>query len=397
MRSRRFSHAHRKIAPLAGAVLLLLFVGAWRGAGQSPAWLSAPRTVAPGVDYYTSTDPSLVDPAGPLAVYLLKLDPARVRLASVLSNDEVYGAETVDSIAERHHAVAAINGGFFNTKNGEPVGLLKVAGVLVSDTPITKGMVAIQSPAKGRTTLDFDQASVSVALTFKEGGHDWRVPVDGVDTTRERGKLMLYNASYHADTDTAPEGTEWVLTGRPLTVREIRSNTGHTLIPRDGIVLSYGGVDLPPPLEALRLNVRVDMVTAWKTLNGLSPSQLDRVDDIVNGAGLLRRKGRLFTDWTVEKLAHDTFLDVRHPRTLIGVDDHGFIWLAAIDGRQPDHSVGMMFSDLQRLCDRLHLRDALNLDGGGSTTMVIGGEIVNKPSDAAGPRPVSDAILVTIR
>jgi hypothetical protein len=208
---------------------------------------------------------------------------------------------------------------------------------------------------------------------------------------------MLYNASYHADTDTAPEGTEWVLTGRPLTVREIRSNTGHTLIPRDGIVLSYGGVDLPPPLEALRLNVRVDMVTAWKTLNGLSPSQLDRVDDIVNGAGLLRRKGRLFTDWTVEKLAHDTFLDVRHPRTLIGVDDHGFIWLAAIDGRQPDHSVGMMFSDLQRLCDRLHLRDALNLDGGGSTTMVIGGEIVNKPSDAAGPRPVSDAILVTIR
>jgi exopolysaccharide biosynthesis protein len=49
------------------------------------------------------------------------------------------------------------------------------------------------------------------------------------------------------------------------------------------------------------------------------------------------------------------------------------------------------------LCDRLGLRDALNLDGGGSTTMVINGEIVNRPSDAAGPRPVSDAILVTLR
>jgi len=50
-----------------------------------------------------------------------------------------------------------------------------------------------------------------------------------------------------------------------------------------------------------------------------------------------------------------------------------------------------------RLCDRLDLRDALNLDGGGSTTMVVQGKIVNRPSDAGGPRPVSDAILVKLR
>ena len=42
----------------------------------------------------------------------------------------------------------------------------------------------------------------------------------------------------------------------------------------------------------------------------------------------------------------------------------------------------------------LHLTDALNLDGGGSTTMVVNGQIVNKPSDAGGARPVGDAILV---
>jgi exopolysaccharide biosynthesis protein len=41
--------------------------------------------------------------------------------------------------------------------------------------------------------------------------------------------------------------------------------------------------------------------------------------------------------------------------------------------------------------------DALNLDGGGSTTMVANGAIVNRPSDAAGPRPVSDAIVVVKR
>ena len=57
----------------------------------------------------------------------------------------------------------------------------------------------------------------------------------------------------------------------------------------------------------------------------------------------------------------------------------------------------MTFADCSTLCDRLDLTDALNLDGGGSTTMVVKGAIVNKPSDAAGPRPVSDALLVMAR
>jgi exopolysaccharide biosynthesis protein len=54
----------------------------------------------------------------------------------------------------------------------------------------------------------------------------------------------------------------------------------------------------------------------------------------------------------------------------------------------------MSFTELQSLARRLGLRSALNLDGGGSTTMVVQGQIVNHPSDATGPRPVSDAILV---
>ena len=83
-----------------------------------------------------------------------------------------------------------------------------------------------------------------------------------------------------------------------------------------------------------------------------------------------------------ETLQPTTFTDVRHPRTLIGIDRHGAIWLVAIDGRQPDHSVGMTFAELLALCNRLDLVDALNLDGGGSTTMVVKGEVVNKPSDA---------------
>ena len=381
---------------LLARLLLVLWAGATLAA-QSRAWLPGPEPVAPGVEYFTSTDRSLVDSEGPIAVYLLKLDPAKVRLASVLSNDEVFDAEPVQPIAERHHAIAAINAGFFNTRNGEPVGLLKVAGELVSDIGIPKGAVAIRSPPRGRTELEFDQITARVSMEFKTRGRRWVVPIDGVDTTRERGKLMLYTPAYHADTDTAANGTEWVLQGRPLKVADIRIDAGHTPIPRNGVVLSFGGLDLPDHLAALARGVEVRLTTNWTTLNGVSAKHLENADHVVNGNGLLRVKSRLLTEWQVERFSGTDFTKMRHPRTIIGVDRKGFIWLGAIDGRQPDYSIGMNFAELQRLADRLQLTDALNLDGGGSTTMVIKNQIVNRPSDPTGPRPVSDAILVTIR
>ena len=225
------------------------------------------------------------------------------------------------------------------------------------------------------------------------------MPIDGVDTTRERGKVMLYTPAYHGDTDTATNGTEWIIRGGATpAVTSIRKDAGRTPIPRDGVVLSYGGLELPDELGALDVGTRVTFETTWKSANGLPTTRLERADHIVNGAGLLRLNGVTPTNWqTHERLVPETFINARHPRTVIGVDRHGFIWLAAIDGRQSDHSIGMNFADLLRLCDRLELRDALNLDGGGSTTMVVNGKVVNRPSDATGPRAVSDAILVKSR
>jgi len=388
----------RHHAPPVALLALVLLLGSTTLAYRQVIWLGGPRVIATGVEYYTSTDRTLVEPAAPIAVFMLKLDPRRARLDSALSNDEVMGAETVDALATRRQALAAVNGGFFNTRTGEPVSLLKVAGVIVSDNPATKGAVVIQSPPRGRTELLFDQIAVRVTLKFRALGRDYVVPIDGVDTTRERGKLMLFTPLYHADTDTALNGTEWTLDGKPLKVKDVRPNMGHTPIPRTGAVLSYGGIALPDALAVLAPGVPVAFEPAWKTLNGLTAKELDRADAIVNGAGLLRLRGKTPINWeSGESLNPGNFINMRHPRTMIGVDRHGFIWLAAVDGRQPEYSVGMTFADLGRLCDRLELTGALNLDGGGSTTMVVQGRIVNRPSDPAGPRAVSDAILVSVR
>jgi hypothetical protein len=177
----------------------------------------------------------------------------------------------------------------------------------------------------------------------------------------------------------------------------MRPGVGRSRIPRHGVVLSYGGTTLPPALTALTEDVEVSMTTAWKSARGLPPETFELASDIVAGAGLLRHDGVVVSDWKAEGLATDAFTAGRHPRTLIGVDRRGQVWLAAVDGRLPNYSVGMTFADLERLADRLQLTDALNLDGGGSTTMVVKGQVVNKPSDPAGARPVGDALLVVGR
>ena len=375
------------------AVCVALLTGC-RADRDADSWLSAPEILAPGVEFYRTTDPSLVEGAGPIAAFLLRLDPARVRLTSVLSNDQVADAETVQSIAVRHRALAAINGGYFNSVNGEPTGVLKVSGELVSDASLLKGAVIVASRPGTPTSLTFDQLSAKMSITFGRGDEQRRVSIDGVDTTRERGKLMLYTPAYQEDTDTAPTGTEWIVDGDPRRVIEVRSKAGHTVIPRTGLVLSYGGITLPPPLTELAVGTVLQLETEWRTTRGLPASVFEGADHVINGAGLLRWQGNVVSDWTSEALTAELFTDVRHPRTLIGQDDRGAIWLVAVDGRQLDYSIGMRFADLQRLASRLHLTDALNLDGGGSTTMVVNGQIANKPSDAGGARPVSDAILV---
>ena len=99
-----------------------------------------------------------------------------------------------------------------------------------------------------------------------------------------------------------------------------------------------------------------------------------------------------------------TFADERHPRTAIGYSQNGqILFLVAVDGRQPGYSVGMSLQELAefmraRLADFSFAKEnayqGLNLDGGGSTTMVVAGQVVNSPSDPTGERPVANALLV---
>jgi exopolysaccharide biosynthesis protein len=160
--------------------------------------------------------------------------------------------------------------------------------------------------------------------------------------------------------------------------------------------LSFGGTVLPTGLERLDAGQEVSIQTQFHPLLGTRPEQWVQAQDIVGGAGLLVHQGKPIADWSPEQLRAG-FDTERHPRTVIGTTRGTAVWLVTIDGRNPSVSLGMTFAELTNLAQKLNLVHALNLDGGGSTTMVVNGKIVNHPSDATGARKVSDALIVTRR
>jgi exopolysaccharide biosynthesis protein len=95
--------------------------------------------------------------------------------------------------------------------------------------------------------------------------------------------------------------------------------------------------------------------------------------------------------------ATEEFSEKRHPRTGIGFSrDSSIVTLVTVDGRQSE-SVGMSLAEFAELMISLGIAEGLNLDGGGSTTMVIRGAVVNSPSDPTGERPVANAVLLMER
>jgi len=380
-------------AVLRSAVICALLCLAPVPAGTRQALdLGSPRSVAPGVTLVHLTDQSLLEPPAPVSVWLLKLDLASADLRAALATDEIVDTETVAETAARRQAIAAVNAGFFLLPSGDPAGIYKVNGQLVSDTRRPRGAVGFLRSGDSLRLIYGRVAATMLLRVPRRAGQDTRMEIAGVDTTRHRGKLMLFTPAYHADTDTAKGGLEWVVRGKPLRVESAPQTAGKTPIPRDGFVLSYGGTTAPPPLSALTRGTRVELETTYNALDRPS-GDWARAEAIVGGAGLLIRDGRSVDDWTVEQLTAG-FPETRHPRTLIGTHSDGSVWLITVDGRQPRLSAGMSLYELRSLASRLGLVQALNLDGGGSTTMWVQGQIVNSPSDLAGPRKVSDALLV---
>jgi hypothetical protein len=225
--------------------------------------------------------------------------------------------------------------------------------------------------------------------------------------------LALFDRAWGAVTDSATGAVEVVVTrtdgGRasPVGARSAESTgdvvsvgtvavvdtlTPGVAVPDDGIVLVLGK-EAPAELRRALAAVRPATAVRWAVrLEPFLPSEA------VGGFPILLRDSASAAD--LDSAGGAAFGPVRHPRTAVGVAAGGRrLLLVVVDGRQQPYSDGMTLRELAAFFLALGVPAAINLDGGGSTTMVVrdrGGvpQIVNRPSDAAGERPVANALAV---
>jgi len=408
--------------PRRGPIGYLVRVG--RFPTEEPAERAAEVLLAEGFEEaaptYTGFDGGPT--TGPWVVNVLdiELHSFTGELVPELGTHVVPGLETLTDIAARTDPLAAVNGGYFVIEpiDGTPGDL---AGISVLDGHL------ISEAVHGRTSLllredDGTHASIAALRTSLRarvsGGGQWLV--DGLNrkpglirscggvggdvptqrpkhdiTCSDSGEVVQFTAAFGARTEEGP-GIEAVLDrdGRVIALREERGG----LIPPGGSVLAATGE------ETLRLQRRVQIgehVVVRERLSANGSGVRLAGLDVVNGGPRLLSGGHTRITAFREGFVHldDPFFYVafglrRNPRTIAGITDDGHLLLVTIDGRQPDWSVGASFIEEARVMRSLGAAESVNLDGGGSTTLTIGDELANRPSDEEGERPIGDALLL---
>lgn len=132
-----------------------------------------------------------------------------------------------------------------------------------------------------------------------------------------------------------------------------------------------------------------DSVTITTKTAGLNPAKASHA---VGGGPLLVTGGKAAMAAKKENFS-DTFSLTMHPRTAIGATQDGDIWLVVVDGRQP-MSRGSSLDELAKVMQRLGCHEAINLDGGGSSTLALGHLPLNRPSDGGVERAISNSVLL---
>jgi hypothetical protein len=131
----------------------------------------------------------------------------------------------------------------------------------------------------------------------------------------------------------------------------------------------------------------------WLGEWGVVPGEPERGLQVVAGFPPLLEAGRTVGD--LQQGERPDFASQRHPRTALGLDlTRQRLWLVVVDGRREGVSEGMSLPELAGLFRALGAGEAINLDGGGSSVMVIRREPVSRPSDPAGQRSVVNALVV---
>jgi len=350
------------------------------------AWYSAVfMLVAPINAQWQELAPGLLythEKTSEQSIYILKARLAACALALGAYDAYVAKAQKTSTFAQQKGAAAAINAGFFDmvTENKlalfmfflfDRLGLyhykvwphfeMKKDGQWWSLSTEETGAIGWNNDG----TVLFDVIKTPVTLTI--GERAW--PVDALNSPVTQGAI-LYSSVYGQKTPVRSNCTEIIIDADQCVASIVEANGG-TMIPQGGYVYAFHG-DAQGIKKGMPAEVNVRVVNA----DGAPLTLWNEMPHILGSTPLLMKDGQVIAS-LCEKMS--AFYAQRHPRTAVGMHEDGDLLFITVDGRQKQ-AQGFTMLELAAYMQQLGATDALNLDGGGSTTMVIGDEVVNEPS-----------------
>ena len=397
-----------------GRAVLVAGIAVATACGGRPSQL--PPTAASAYDTAVAVSPlpgivhrRLVANRGPFRIHVLEIDLRRRNLSvhAARALDSLRGRERTSSIARRRRSdgevVAAVNADFFSLRTGENENNQVVDGEVFKAIPVTDspfdslhtvhaqfGMTCDGRPVLDRFTFDGVVVTPPPAVAL--------LPLDAVNFRPRRDALVLYTARFGL---TPADSSSQTTAELPL---RLAATTSDTLVYRiTGSVRVGGGTALRDGEAVLSgAGIAADMVRRLGTSAGgelrvltrFKPNR-GRLCTLIGGWPRIVAGGKSIADSAdILEGTFPRFSSTRHPRTGVGFSrDSTTLYLITVDGRQ-ESSSGMSLSEFAELMRQLGVHHGLNLDGGGSTTMVVRGAVLNQPSDSTGERPVGNALLV---
>ena len=346
---------------------------------------------------------------GPWVAHVLDVDPARCwTLRAVKAGGAAVGRDSTLALARAldaagAHVAGAVNADFFSfAAPGVPVGLHVQDGALITGPAFdatSRPSLLVESDGRAHVTVVTARGTLaaggqSIAVTFWNRGRTGQGDSPPNAASAARG-LTLFDARYGRTIDTVPGRLLLRLAAPPPGARRtavVAIDSTATATLASGQLVASLGPEAPAAQRSALASLRagIDSVTLDLALDVPLPREA------VSGGPRLVRGGEVAPEI-------DTFGDAsmraRNPRTAIGLTAAGHALLVVVDGRQRGWSEGMTMRELAELLQALGAANALNLDGGGSSTLVVRDasgalRVANRPSEGGTERAVGNALAV---
>jgi hypothetical protein len=355
--------------------------------------------IVPGIEY---REFHLSDPNNVYVARMLRSNQEVILESSIAMGRLASGRESVTGMADRYNqainnwgeewghrnrVVVAINGYYFDPATGVPQrGQINSSWYAKRFDELQNGSgLAWKTDRSVFIGECVKNPADKQVVTFLETGTTQAI--NGINQPRGDNELILYTPQYDADTNTGddPKSVEAIVElTKPVTavnavdmitgtVKSIRKNIGSAPIPFDHVVISARGSvrDALFDVHGLSENDVIGVTQRIVNCNASLPIEWKGTYASIGG------HFHFLKNSSIQSYPDNQGAITRHPRTAIAYNEQ-YLFFIVVDGRDPYASVGMSIDELAIFArDYLSATDAVAEDGGGSSTMVVNGEVKN--------------------